>query len=106
MMVMIMALLVFAIAIPFAQADYRSIPFTVGILSGLMWIPFSWSIQHWIGAFHGILRTLLVLVAWYIAPEHSFIIIPAIIVFTYLITIPVLEFRWKKNNQFTQAYTS
>ncbi len=95
-LVLIMSLLIFSIAIPFAQVDYRSIPFTVGILTGLMWIPFSWSIQHWIGIFHGVGRTLLLLLAWYLAPEHSFILIPAIIVLMYLITIPVLELRWKR----------
>ena len=98
LLVVVLCCMVFAIAIPFAQMDHRSIPFTVGILTGLMWIPFSWSIQHWIGLFHGISRTLLVLAAWYIAPEHSFTLIPAIIVFTYLVTIPVLELRWKKFN--------
>ena len=37
-----MAVLVFAIAIPFFQADYTSLPLSVGILSGLMWLPWSW----------------------------------------------------------------
>src|SRR5262249_60430466 len=34
-----MAVLVYAIAIPFFQADYTSLPLSVGILSGLMWWP-------------------------------------------------------------------
>ncbi|WP_216859035.1 DUF7010 family protein [Hymenobacter citatus] len=33
---MAMSLLVYAIAIPFFQADYTSLPLTVGILTGLM----------------------------------------------------------------------
>jgi hypothetical protein len=36
-----MALLVYAIAIPFFRIDYTSLPLSVGILSGLMWVPFS-----------------------------------------------------------------
>lgn len=44
-----MSLLVFAIAIPFFQADYTSLPLSVGILTGLMWVPFSWIIEHWVG---------------------------------------------------------
>src|SRR5439155_14648397 len=36
-----MALLVYAIAIPFFRVDYTSLPLTVGILAGLMWVPLS-----------------------------------------------------------------
>lgn len=92
---LLMALLVYAIAIPFFLQDYRSVTLTVGILTGLMWIPFSWIIQHWIGYFHTLSRTLLILIAWYVLPEHHFQVIPAIIVLTYIITIFVMEKRWK-----------
>ncbi|MBM7072300.1 hypothetical protein JQC92_09695 [Shewanella sp. 202IG2-18] len=102
LLVLVLCMMIFAIAIPFAQIDHRSIPLTVGILTGLMWIPFSWSIQHWVGLLHGIARTLLILAAWYIAPEHSFTLIPTIIVFTYIVTIPVLELRWRKYNSDNQ----
>ena len=84
------AWLVFAIAIPFVQADYTSLPLTVGILAGLMWLPFSWIIRHWIGWFHGIARTLLLVVAWYLFPEQRFTVLPAIIVAIYAITLVVL----------------
>jgi len=92
---LLMALLVYSIAIPFFLKDHRSITLTVGILTGLMWIPFSWIIQHWIGYFHAISRTLSILVVWYVFPEHHFQIIPAIIVVIYLITIFTMEKRWK-----------
>jgi hypothetical protein len=91
-----MAVLVYAIAIPYFLADYRSLPFTVGILTGLMWLPLSWIIQHWIGLFHTIARTTLCTVAWVLAPEHSFVIIPLIIVAIYAISIVTLERRWRK----------
>ncbi len=91
----LMALLVYTIAIPFCLQDYRSVTLTVGILTGLMWIPFSWIIQHWIGYFHTIGRTILILIAWYIFPEHHFQVIPAIIIFIYIITIYTMEKRWK-----------
>lgn len=94
--VVAMALLVFAIAIPFLQTDYTSLPLTVGILTGLMWLPFSWIIGHWIGLFHGIARTLLVTAAWYLAPQLRFVVIPAIIVAIYIVTIYVLEKRWRE----------
>ena len=92
-----MALLVFAIAIPFFQADYTSLPLSVGILTGLMWVPFSWIIEHWIGIFHGVARTLLVTTAWYLAPEWRFVLIPGVIVVVYAVTIVVLETRWRES---------
>jgi len=88
-----MSLLVFAIAIPFFMADYSSLPLTVGILTGLMWMPISWIIQHWIGIFHAISRTVFVLASWFLFPELRFVIIPFVIVFIYLISIIVLRKR-------------
>jgi hypothetical protein len=90
MMTVAMAWLVFAIALPFATVDYTSVPLSLGILAGLMWLPFSWMIQHWIGIFHTVVRTVLVLVLWYLLPESRFVAIPFAIVFIYLITIYVL----------------
>ena len=82
-----------AIAIPFFMIEPTSLPLTVGILTGLMWVPFSWMIQHWVGLFHGIARTVLVTAAWYLFPQRRFVAIPAVIVVIYLITIVVLARR-------------
>jgi hypothetical protein len=90
-----MAVLVYAIAIPFFQADYTSLPLTVGILSGLMWLPFSWIIGHWVGTFHALARTALVTACWYLFPTCRFVVIPAVIVAIYAVTIMVLEARWR-----------
>lgn len=89
------ALLVFAIAIPFFRENYTSLPLSVGILSGLMWLPFSWIIQHWIGTFHTLARTALVTASWYFFPNQRFIAVPAVIVAVYAVTIVVLEARWR-----------
>jgi hypothetical protein len=89
----VMAWLVFAIAIPFFMIEPTSLPLTVGILAGLMWVPFSWMIQHWVGLFHGITRTILIVAAWYLLPAHRFVVIPAVIVVIYLVTIYVLWTR-------------
>jgi hypothetical protein len=91
-----MALLVYAIAIPFFLKDYTSLPLTVGVLSGLMWLPMSWLIDHWVGLFHGIARTALVTAAWYLFPDARFVVIPFVIVAIYGVTIVVLEQRWQK----------
>jgi len=93
LLTIVMAWLVFAIAVPFFMIEPTSLPLTVGILAGLMWVPFSWMIQHWVGLFHGISRTLLVVAAWYVFPHHRFVVIPAIIVVVYLVTILVLASR-------------
>ena len=93
MLTIVMACLVFAIAIPFYFIEPTSVPLSVGILSGLMWVPLSWMMQHWIGLFHGISRTVLVLVAWYLFPEDRFVVISGVIVVIYLISIYVLLTR-------------
>jgi len=94
----VMALLVFSLALPFAMQDYTSIPLTVGIITGLMWKPFSWAIQHWVGYFHAISRTILILVVWFSFPEHRFVAIPVVIVIIYIITMLALERRYKAVN--------
>jgi hypothetical protein len=94
-----MAVLVYAIAIPFAMKDYSSVPLSVGILTGLMWLPWSWVIQHGVGVFHTLARTLLVLGAWFAFPAHRLTLIPALIVAVYLVTIVVLERRWRRLQQ-------
>lgn len=90
------ALAVFSIAIPFFLVDYQSLPLSLGILTGLMWIPFSWLVGHWVGLFHTAARTALVLAAWYLVPEHRFTLIPLLIVFVYVVTIVLLEKRWRR----------
>jgi hypothetical protein len=90
-----MSLMVYAIAIPFFLHDYTSLPLTVGILAGLMWLPLSWILEHWVGIFHTVSRTLLVTAAWYLFPTHRFTVIPAVIVAIYAVTMLVLERRWR-----------
>lgn len=92
----LMAVLVFAIAIPFSRVDVTSVPLTVGILTGLMWGPVSWMLQHWVGTFHAVSRTVGVLAAWYLFPQHRYVAVPAVIVGIYAITIAVLEARWRR----------
>ena len=91
-----MSLLVYAIAIPFFQMDYTSLPLSVGVLSGLMWLPFSWIIGHWVGTFHTLARTALITAVWYVFPLARFIVVPAVIVVVYAVTIIVLEVRWRR----------
>ena len=96
MFTVVQALLVYSIALPFFMLDYSSLPMTVGILTGLMWVPFSWIIKHWVGLAHSIVRTIVVLVLWYLFPEQRFVTIPFAIVGLYILTIIILIKRKKK----------
>src|SRR5690554_6357161 len=83
----VQAILVYSIAIPFFIVDYTSLPLTIGILTGLMWIPLTWIIDHWVGLFHSIIRTILVLVLWYLFSSDRFIVIPIAIIIVYIVSI-------------------
>lgn len=87
------AVLVYAIAIPFFLLDYTSLPMTIGILTGAMWLPFSWIIKHWAGIFHALLRTIMVVLLWYALPEYRFVAIPFAIVSIYIATLLILKNR-------------
>ena len=87
------AILVYSIAIPFFIVDYTSLPLTVGILTGLMWVPLTWIIDHWVGLFHSIVRTILVLILWYLFPSERFVVIPIAIIIEYVISIIILKNR-------------
>lgn len=89
----VMAWLVFAIAVPFFREDPTSLPLSIGILAGLMWLPFGWIIRHWVGTFHAVTRTVLCLAAWYAFPDDRFVAIPAVIVAVYVVTIVALRQR-------------
>jgi hypothetical protein len=88
-----MTLLGYAIAIPFFLADRTSLPLTVGVLTGLTWVPISWMLQHWIGIVHAATRTGAVLAAWYLWPGHRYVVIPAVIVVLYAFAIVILVNR-------------
>lgn len=63
----------------------------------MMWLPLSWIIRHWIGQFHALAlaRTGLVVLAWYVWPGNRFVAVPLVIVAIYLVSIAVLELRWR-----------
>jgi hypothetical protein len=92
------AVLVYAIAIPFFLTEYTSLTLTVGVLTGTMWLPFSWIIKHWVGIFHSVSRTILIVLFWYLFPEQRFVVIPFTIVVIYIMTMFILKNRTKKDS--------
>jgi hypothetical protein len=91
-----MCFLCYALAIPFFLENYRSLPFAVAILTGLMWLPIGVLIKHWVCIFHAVVRTILCTLAWVMYPEHSFVLQPVIVVAMYVVSIAALELRWKR----------
>lgn len=91
----VQALLVFSIAIPFFLVEPSSLPLSVGILTGLMWVSWSWAIEHWVGLFHSLVRTVAIVLLWYLFPELRFVVIAIAIVVVYGVTIAILEVRWR-----------
>ena len=96
-----MSLLVFAVAIPFQFQNLSSVPLSVGVLTGLMWLPFSVIAGHWVGYFHTLARTALLVAAWFLFPAHRFTVLPVIIVAVYFISILALARRWSVINAST-----
>ena len=94
----VQAIAVYSIAIPFFLQEASSLPMSVGILTGLMWIPFSALAGHWVGLFHGLTRTVSIVAIYYAMPDHRFVAIPAAIVAIYAVTIVVLESRYRRVN--------
>lgn len=89
------ALLAYAIALPFAFLQPQSAVFTVGMLTGFMWLPCAWLIGHWVGAANAIARTGLILAAWWHAPDQGMVWVPLIVLAMYAISIVMLERRWR-----------
>jgi len=89
------ALLAYAIAIPFAVVAPASAVFTVGMLTGFMWLPCAWLMGEWIAAFHAVAPTLLILAAWLLFPTQGMLLVPLIVLAMYAITIVKLERRWR-----------
>lgn len=88
--------LVYAIAIPFFLIDHESLPMAIGILTGLLWVPFSWIIKHWVGLFHAVFRIVLIVPLWYMMPQARFTAIPVAIIAVYVTTILILEYRRRR----------
>jgi hypothetical protein len=91
-----MSVLGYAIATSFFLVDYTSLPLTVGILTGMLGLPNSGMLHHWIGMAHAVGRTMGIVAVWYLFPHHRFTAVPVVIVPASLVSIPVVERRWRR----------
>ncbi len=93
---LVKAALIYAIVIPFFIIDNTSLLLSVGILTGFLWVPFSWIIKDSVVIFHAVLRTVSIVILWFVFPDRRFVVIPICIVFIYIIAIFILNKRTKK----------
>ncbi len=83
----IMVNLLWAVHIPLLLNAPEFVPLSLGISLGLHWVVYSWVINHPVGLIHAVLRTILIVAAWYLFPNDGILAIASVIVFTYLISI-------------------
>jgi len=86
-MCIIMVNLLWAVHIPLLLNAPEFVPLSLGIGLGLHWIVYSWIINHPVGLIHAVLRSILIVTAWYLFPNNEIIAISSVIVLTYLISI-------------------
>jgi hypothetical protein len=66
----LMVNLLWALHIPLVIYAPEFVTLSLGIGLGLHWCIYSWIIQHPLGVVHAVLRTLLVVAAWFALPEQ------------------------------------
>lgn len=86
-MSVLMVNLLWGVHIPLVLNAPEFVPLSLGIGLGLHWIVYSWIIQHPLGVIHAVLRTVLVVAAWYIFPESRIFAVSFAIVLAYSLTL-------------------
>ncbi|MFY8328424.1 DUF7010 family protein [Pseudoalteromonas sp. ZZD1] len=95
----LMVNLLWAVHIPLFLYAPEFLTLSVGIGLGLHWIVYSWIIQHPLGLIHAVLRTGLVLLAWFLVPESRLLAVGLAIVFVYSISIFQMTTRQISHNK-------
>lgn len=83
----LMVNLLWAVHIPLLLNAPEFVPLSLGIGLGLHWVVYSWIVKHSLGLIHAVLRSILIVLAWYLFPNDRLLTISSVIVLTYLITI-------------------
>lgn len=79
--------LLWGIHFPLAISAPEFVPLSLGVGLGLHWVVYSWIINHPLGIVHAVLRTFLVLGAWYLFPEVRIFAVSVAIVLVYLLSL-------------------
>ena len=83
----LMVNLLWAVHIPLLLNAPEFVPLSLGVGLGLHWVVYSWIVKHPLGLIHAILRSLLIVLAWYLFPNDRLLAISSVIVLAYLATI-------------------
>jgi hypothetical protein len=89
----LMVNLLWAVHIPLILKVPEYVPLTLGIGLGLHWLVYSWIIKHPVGTINSILRTVSILVVWYLFPEHRIVATAFTIVAIYILSLFQMQFR-------------
>jgi len=85
--------LLWALHIPLALRAPSFVPLSVGIGLGLHWVVYSWIIRHPVGYIHALLRTVMLVVAWWSFPRDVVTACSLAVVLAYAYAIYVMARR-------------
>jgi hypothetical protein len=83
----LMVNLLWGVHFPLVFLAPEFVPLSLGIGLGLHWVVYSWVIGHPLGIIHAILRTFLVVAAWYFFPESRIFAVSLAVVLAYFISL-------------------
>ncbi|GLX78531.1 hypothetical protein tinsulaeT_18710 [Thalassotalea insulae] len=83
----IMVNLLWVVHIPLLLNAPEFVPLSLGVGLGLHWVVYSWIVNHPVGLIHAVLRSVLIVAAWYLFPNSGILAISCVIVLTYLLSI-------------------
>ena len=83
----LMVNLFWAVHIPLFIYAPEFTPLSIGVGLGLHWIVYSWIVKHPVGIIHSILRTILIVVVWFIFPDQRLLAIGLAIVIVYSLSL-------------------
>ena len=79
----LMVNLLWGIHFPLVFRAPEFVPLSLAIGLGIHWIIYSWVINHNLGIIHAVLRTFLVVIAWFAFPEVRIFAVSIAVVLTY-----------------------
>lgn len=92
----VMVFLLWAVLMPLLFQAPMFFPLVMGVGLGMHWIIFSWTVNHPLGVIHALLRTVLVLLAWFLFPENRVGAVSIAVALVYLVSIYQLKRMYAK----------
>jgi len=83
----LMVTLLWAVHLPLLLFAPEFFALSMAVGYGMHWIVFSWTVGHPVGLVHALLRTLLVVTAWFLFPENRVGAISIAVVIAYVVSV-------------------